>query len=40
MGGKTIPWIPKVGKYSLTLADKEGKILDYINFEVRGPGTD
>jgi penicillin-binding protein 1C len=38
--GKTIPWIPKVGKYSLALADKEEKILDYIDFEVRGSGAD
>ena len=32
--------IPKAGKYSLALADKEEKILDYIDFEVRGPGAD
>jgi penicillin-binding protein 1C len=38
--GKTIPWTPKAGKYSLALADKEEKILDYIHFEVRGPEAD
>jgi hypothetical protein len=32
--------IATAGKYSLTLADKDKKILDYIHFEVRGPGTD
>ena len=37
MAGKTIPWTPKAGKYFLALADGEGKILDYIYFEVRGP---
>ena len=31
---------PKAGKYSLTLADKEEKILNYINFKVRGPEVD
>ncbi len=34
--GKTIPWTPRAGKYFLTLADREEKILDYIYFEVRG----
>jgi penicillin-binding protein 1C len=34
--GKTIPWTPKAGKYFLTLADENEKILDYIYFEVRG----
>jgi penicillin-binding protein 1C len=38
--GKTIPWTPKAGKYSLALADKEEKILDYIDFEVRGTEID
>ena len=32
--------IPRAGKYSLALADKEEKILDYINFKVRGPEVD
>ena len=35
--GKTIPWTPKTGKYSLAIADGDEKILDYVYFEVRGP---
>lgn len=35
--GRTIPWAPEAGKYSLALADGDGKILDYVYFEVRGP---
>jgi penicillin-binding protein 1C len=38
--GKTIPWTPKTGKYSLAIAEKGGKILDYICFEVRGTEVD
>ncbi|HVP79770.1 MAG TPA: penicillin-binding protein 1C [Thermodesulfobacteriota bacterium] len=38
--GRTIPWIPREGKYHLAIADKDGKVLDYVYFEVRGPGTD
>ncbi len=38
--GKTIPWTPKAGKYFLAIADGEEKILDYNNFEVRGPEAD
>jgi penicillin-binding protein 1C len=37
--GKTIPWIPREGKYHLAIADKDEKVLDYVYFEVRGPGT-
>jgi penicillin-binding protein 1C len=37
---RTIPWIPKAGKYHLALADKDEKILDYVYFEVRGPEVD
>jgi len=40
MTGRTIPWIPTAGKYHLTIADKDEKVLDYVYFEVRGPGTD
>lgn len=40
MTGRTIPWIPNAGKYHLAIADKDGKVLDYVYFEVRGPGTD
>lgn len=35
--GRTVPWAPEAGKYSLALADGDGKILDYVYFEVRGP---
>jgi len=38
--GRTIPWIPKTGKYHLAIADKDEKVLDCVYFEVRGPGTD
>jgi penicillin-binding protein 1C len=38
--GRTIPWAPEAGKYSLALADRDGKILDYVRFEVRGPDAD
>lgn len=38
--GKTIPWIPKAGKYSLAIADEGEKILNYVYFEVRGPEGD
>ena len=38
--GRTIPWTPDAGKYSLVLADGDGKILDYVYFEVRGPEAD
>jgi penicillin-binding protein 1C len=38
--GRTIPWIPKAGKYHLAIADKDEKVLDYVYFEVRGPGAD
>lgn len=38
--GRTIPWTPEAGKYSLAIADGDGKILDYVYFEVRGPEAD
>ena len=38
--GKTIPWTPAAGKYSLAIADQDEKILDYVYFEVRGPEAD
>jgi penicillin-binding protein 1C len=38
--GRTIPWTPKAGKYSLAIANREEKILDYVYFEVRGPEAD
>jgi penicillin-binding protein 1C len=39
-GGKTVSWTPKAGTYALALADPEGKILDCVYFEVRGPELD
>ena len=43
--GKTVAWSPKRGKYSLALTDRKGRIIDSVNFEVRGseqtePGDD
>ena len=35
--GRTVPWTVEAGKYSLAIADGDGKILDYVYFEVRGP---
>jgi len=34
--GAGVAWRPKRGKYMLALADREGKILDSVSFEVRG----
>lgn len=31
-----VAWKPKRGKYLLTLADREGEVLDSVSFEVRG----
>ena len=38
--GKTTPWTPETGKYTLAIADEDEKILDYVYFEVRGPEAD
>ena len=38
--GKTTPWTPEAGKYTLAIADEDEKILDYVYFEVRGPEAD
>jgi len=38
--GRTIPWGPRTGKFTLALADNEEKILDFVYFEVRGPRGD
>jgi penicillin-binding protein 1C len=38
--GKTIPWSLKAGKYFLAIADGDGKILDKVYFDVRGPKSD
>jgi penicillin-binding protein 1C len=35
-GGKSIPWIPRVGKHRLTIVNGEGRTIDSIRFEVRG----
>jgi len=35
--GKTVAWSPKKGQYLLELSDGQGKIIDSVNFEVRGP---
>jgi penicillin-binding protein 1C len=32
-----LPWTPKVGVYTLTLVDQEGRALDAVQFQVRGP---
>ena len=34
--GETVAWSPKRGKYSLALTDSHGRIIDSVNFEVRG----
>ena len=34
--GAGVAWRPKRGKYLLALADREGKVLDSVSFEVRG----
>ena len=33
---KPVAWSPKRGKYNLALTDKQGRIIDSVNFEVRG----
>jgi penicillin-binding protein 1C len=35
--GKPVSWFPKAGKHFLAMLDREGKILDSVQFEVRGP---
>jgi penicillin-binding protein 1C len=32
-----LPWAPQVGTYTLTLVDEQGRALDAVEFEVRGP---
>jgi hypothetical protein len=36
--GKVFPWYPAAGVYSLALQDRDGKTVDSVHFEVRGPG--
>jgi len=35
--GKTLSWSPNVGKFMLVLLNREGKVIDTVHFEVRGP---
>jgi penicillin-binding protein 1C len=35
--GKTAAWSPRKGQYNLTLTDKQGRVIDSVNLEVRGP---
>jgi penicillin-binding protein 1C len=35
--GKTVSWSPKAGSHFLSMLDREGNVLDSIQFEVRGP---
>ena len=34
--GKIVAWSPKRGKHNLALTDSQGRIIDSVNFEVRG----
>jgi len=36
--GKAVAWSPKRGKHILALTDSQGRIIDSVNFEVRGSG--
>jgi len=36
-GGKDYPWAPQAGSYTLSLVDAKGRIIDTVQFEVRGP---
>jgi len=38
--GKTAAWAPRSGRHHLVLAEREGKVLDYVYFEVRGPSEE
>ncbi len=35
-GGKDYPWAPQTGSYTLSLVDAKGRIIDTVQFEVRG----
>ena len=35
--GKTLSWSLSVGKFMLALLNQEGKVIDTVHFEVRGP---
>jgi penicillin-binding protein 1C len=38
-GGKDYPWTPQAGSYTLSLVDAKGRIIDTVQFEVRGPSA-
>lgn len=38
--GKSIPWVPGPGKFTLAIIDKSGRIFDSVGFEVRGSSGD
>jgi penicillin-binding protein 1C len=38
--GKTVSWSPKAGNYFLAMLDREGNVLDSVQFEVRGPAEE
>jgi penicillin-binding protein 1C len=38
--GSFLPWTPRAGTHILALYDGENRIIDSINFEVRGPPED
>ena len=40
VSGKTVSWSPRAGKHLLSIADGEGRIIDSVHFEVRGPSED
>ncbi|OGP53999.1 MAG: hypothetical protein A2Y65_02050 [Deltaproteobacteria bacterium RBG_13_52_11] len=41
MGGdNNSPWTPRTGSYTLSLVDEKGRIIDTVQFEVRGPSED
>jgi penicillin-binding protein 1C len=35
-GGKDYPWTPQAGSYTLSLIDNKGRLIDTVQFEVRG----
>jgi penicillin-binding protein 1C len=36
-GADALPWTPQVGSHTLTLVDEQGRTVDSVQFEVRGP---
>jgi penicillin-binding protein 1C len=38
-GGRDYPWTPQAGAYTLSLVDAKGRIIDTVQFEVRGPSV-